>query len=430
MTPSKSNLNKESCSPISSNCIIWQGPDLSCINLCTGDSVSDVIYNLAVEICKIKDELNLEDVDLKCLIDNCALCPDPQKTLEVVLQLLIDKVCTLQELIDAIVNPSNEELTVRLAQCFYDTFTDGNGDLTNPVKISDYVSAIAQKVCSLISKVEGLEDDVVSLQDQLDNHEVRITDLENEGELQVTLTCTGTSPAPVDIDVAVEQIEQAFCSLKSATGEPSDLLDVISKECQPATGSTNVLKLTDPNSALWSTTVQSQNIADTMVRMWAAICDLRGAVKLIQDNCCKVTCDDVLIDFDVKWVSGSEIKLFFGSKSFLPTGFVDYKVLGNKFTFTDTAGHVWDKYIKLYEEVFNDPDVLSDGYGPIDLDNTAIDTSLGFTIKSDITLWNPDSGVVCVKCLEVVVPAPPETCCKICVDSDNVNDYIVIYYYE
>ena len=37
--------------PISSNSVIWQGPNISCINLCKGDSVSDIVYKLAVELC-------------------------------------------------------------------------------------------------------------------------------------------------------------------------------------------------------------------------------------------------------------------------------------------------------------------------------------------------------------------------------------------
>ena len=31
------NLDNRPCSPISSNCVIWQGPDITCIKLCTGE---------------------------------------------------------------------------------------------------------------------------------------------------------------------------------------------------------------------------------------------------------------------------------------------------------------------------------------------------------------------------------------------------------
>jgi len=43
------NYSSENCDPISSNCVIWQGPDIDCIDLCKGDTVSEVIYKLATE---------------------------------------------------------------------------------------------------------------------------------------------------------------------------------------------------------------------------------------------------------------------------------------------------------------------------------------------------------------------------------------------
>ena len=47
------NIYKHGCDPISSNCVIWQGPDIECINLCKWDSVSDVVYKLAQELCTV-----------------------------------------------------------------------------------------------------------------------------------------------------------------------------------------------------------------------------------------------------------------------------------------------------------------------------------------------------------------------------------------
>ena len=60
------NLDNSPCSPISSNCVIWQGPDIPCIKLCTGDTVSDVIHKLAIELCNIMDLLDVNGYDLSC----------------------------------------------------------------------------------------------------------------------------------------------------------------------------------------------------------------------------------------------------------------------------------------------------------------------------------------------------------------------------
>ena len=60
------NLDNKPCSPISSNCVIWQGPDIPCIKLCAGDTVSDVVAKLAAELCTVLDILNVTNYDLSC----------------------------------------------------------------------------------------------------------------------------------------------------------------------------------------------------------------------------------------------------------------------------------------------------------------------------------------------------------------------------
>ncbi len=45
-------INKKNgpCDPISSNCVIWQGPDLPCVDICNGDSISAVIAGLCDQL--------------------------------------------------------------------------------------------------------------------------------------------------------------------------------------------------------------------------------------------------------------------------------------------------------------------------------------------------------------------------------------------
>ena len=86
------------CSNISSNCVIWQGPDLPCIDICNGDSVSEVIAKLAEELCKIIDsvagEPDLSGLDLKCVLPGGQEAPSK---LSDTLQLIIDKICSTTE---------------------------------------------------------------------------------------------------------------------------------------------------------------------------------------------------------------------------------------------------------------------------------------------------------------------------------------------
>jgi hypothetical protein len=94
MIPSNSNLSKENCSSISSNCVIWQGPDIPCLNLCNGDSVSDVVYKLAEDYCNFKDSLDVEELDITDLLTACGTnTPAPQeKSIVKILEIMIDKI--------------------------------------------------------------------------------------------------------------------------------------------------------------------------------------------------------------------------------------------------------------------------------------------------------------------------------------------------
>ena len=85
--------NKENCTPTSSNCIIWQGPDIPCIKLCKGDSITDVLYNFATDYCDLLKELNPSKYDLSCLT-NIKCPPD---TFRELIQLLIKRICEVEQ---------------------------------------------------------------------------------------------------------------------------------------------------------------------------------------------------------------------------------------------------------------------------------------------------------------------------------------------
>lgn len=422
MTPIKSSINKEGCSPVSSNCVVWQGPDLCCINLCTGDTVSDVVYKLAVELCNLQQELDLSDTDLKCIFEACQACPQPEKTLKVILQLLIDKVCSLEDLINSLdVSTAGDELVIRMANCFH---YQVDGDWIRDLQHSEYTKRIGQRVCDLGDQIALFLSNINDLQDQIDTLDNRVDALESQGDLQVIPSCVYPNSTPRNIDEAWETLETAFCTLKGATGNPSEILDVVDGECSPLPGDSNVKSLSDSSAVLW--TGSSQTLAETLVKMWAAICDLRGAVKTIQDTCCTFSCEDIIIDFDAKVTDSATVTLFFGAKSVLPAGFTDCNAaLGNKLTITDGSGAVFSTYIKLREDVFNDPTALSEGYA-IDLSSSAVDPSKGLTFQMDACLTN--GGTTCVKCVTVQASAT-NTCafCEITAEGATGDSLVVIY---
>jgi len=86
------NLNKTGCSPMSSNCIIWQGPEIPCLSLCKGDNITQVIYDLAINFCDLYEQLSPETYNIECLnLDECNI-----KVFKDLFQAIIDKVCFLE----------------------------------------------------------------------------------------------------------------------------------------------------------------------------------------------------------------------------------------------------------------------------------------------------------------------------------------------
>ncbi len=83
------------CIPTSSNCIIWDGPNIECLNLCTNDNITSVVYELATQYCALAEQLNLENLDFSC-IDNTG---DDPTDINELLQLVITILCELQNTI-------------------------------------------------------------------------------------------------------------------------------------------------------------------------------------------------------------------------------------------------------------------------------------------------------------------------------------------
>jgi hypothetical protein len=85
------NINKETCSPVSSNCVIWQGPDIPCLNLCKGATITEVVYELATEFCNLYAQFDPTGYNYDCLnIEGC-----PPETFKDLFQILINRVCSI-----------------------------------------------------------------------------------------------------------------------------------------------------------------------------------------------------------------------------------------------------------------------------------------------------------------------------------------------
>jgi hypothetical protein len=274
------NLDNRPCSPISSNCVVWQGPSLGCINLCTGDTISDVVAKLAEELCTLIAQTNVTDYDLTCLgITSCG-----PKDFQALIQLLIDKICELEGVSP---NNGNEKTTsgcpdcvVTVAPCFR------VGNATN-MQLVDYVQMIAQRVCAIL-------DDIANINTQITNLDNRVTVLENAVPPSFTLpsfvvNCTlspgvviGGNSYPIDtiLNALVNNPTNGYCALLGSTGFPADLSSAVQGACITSSTPTVSQKPTPFGTVYNGSWVNSPvTVADTITNLWITICDIYDYVS-------------------------------------------------------------------------------------------------------------------------------------------------------
>jgi hypothetical protein len=274
------NLDNSSCNPISSNCVIWQGPDIPCIKLCTGDSVTDVVYALATELCTIVDQVNISTLDLSCLD---IITGTPTNTNQL-LQILIDKICELNNVSTTPTRGGSScptDCIVPVAGCLQ---IDGQ----TTMKLLDYVQLIGNKICLLLDSISTINS---SLTDLIN----RVIELESVPPTppfvlpSVVPDCTladgsvmeGVSyPLNIILTALINDDNHGYCALLGATGQPSEIETAYSTV--PINGSaisyTNcTLTLEQYFASSWF--ASPNNLSQSFTNLWLVVQDLRDSYK-------------------------------------------------------------------------------------------------------------------------------------------------------
>ena len=265
------NYDNSPCSPISSNCVIWQGPDLPCIKLCKGDTISDVIEALALELCDILDTLDIKNYDLTCF-DITACGPKDFITL---IQFLIDRICALEN-IDATTTSTTAagcpDCVVSVAPCFV------IGTQTT-MQLVDYVNAIGLRICSIIT-------DIANINLQISNILIRVTALEDAPSPaipipSIVINCNiGTllSGNSYSLDIVLDQLinntTNGYCSLIGVLGTISQIGTSLVPDCSFSIDITS-----NPN---WTATPTT--LAESITNIWIALCQITSTPLSVEDT--------------------------------------------------------------------------------------------------------------------------------------------------
>lgn len=393
------NINKETCSPISSNCVLWNGPDIQCLDLCKGDTVTDVVYKAASELCEVLNILNITSYDISCFnLGNCA-----PETFQQLIQYLIGQICDLNQITtnnggsstpNQIDPPAPGEdcpdCVVNIADCFY--FINGLGDTVTQMSLKDYAIAMGNKICAIIQGT-------IAIQEQVNQDGNRIGQLENQvAELApyvpptVTPVCVLPSVA-TEMDIVLAAVETQFCDLRQATGMPADLYNKIGLQCAGLNSEQVLSGGTGTMSSIPGWTPGVTNVAQALGNMWLTICDMRQAIKNIKLNCCPSGCDGILLNLYAQ-ITGNSLTVYISGT--VPAGFAECSGV-TQLRITDSNGN----YITVNFSILAYLNDLG-GY-VIDLTSTPVNATLDLTLEMQPCLSNSSTAAVCQSCLEYVL---------------------------
>lgn len=273
------NFDNSPCSPISSNCVIWQGPNIPCIKLCTGDTISDVIHKLATELCNIMDLLDVDGYDLSCFdLSSCA-----PNNIQELIQFLIERICALEAInITETSTPGSipestpgarrssiAETLVTVAPCFVI-------GTTTVMTIPEYAQAMGTKICSII-------DQISLINSQITNIDIRVTALESNIIVfpptpSIVLNCnigslfSGNSyTIDLVLNELINNVTNGYCTYISVLGTPLQLSSSFFTTCL-----FDILITGDPN---W--TASPVLLSESITNVWIAICAIYNSITPI-----------------------------------------------------------------------------------------------------------------------------------------------------
>lgn len=269
--------------PISASCVVWNGPDIPCINLCKGDTIEDVVYELAKILCDITENvLDVTTLDFECLIVN-GQCP-PETLLET-LQLLISNACTPPTPPDP---PGPEPLpNVNLPECLW--YVNGEGDTVTALPLDEYVEYLASQICQILADISSINAVITSLNTRVTILEAAIGGGGGGGGSAITNVTTqclsGSAPGlTLPIATAFFNLEQKLCQYLALLGTVTEWQAMFDNICIDNTTALPCGTGTYGDIAGWIDNPIS--VAGSMNNLWLVVCKINDCISGTSDLPC------------------------------------------------------------------------------------------------------------------------------------------------
>ena len=291
MIPTNSSGTTNGCDNISSNCVVWQGPDITCINLCSGDTISEVTAKIATKVCDLITNGVISNPSLTGLDLTCLNIPGTTPTdIVPVLQAMVVEICSNTSACST--RPSSSTLPIMtLPACLQ--YNDANGNPVTELRLDLFAELIAQQVCTNLSSINLINSTVTNYSNRLDVLEACVLPCSGAiVEVQIVPTCVSNVGQPTNVSVVVLALESAYCTLVGGTGTVAQMnLAIAQSSIVSASPTRNNSSATYSSIGGWNLTPTT--LAQSLQNAWVVIDDLYTAVGSIQTNCCAGGCSAV-----------------------------------------------------------------------------------------------------------------------------------------
>lgn len=310
MNPLNSNLGS---SAENTGQITWTGPAITCLGICKGDKLNKVMTLIASKVCELAAPMDLSALTLQCALDIFSKDEAGNRTLSNVLQLLIDNECGLKELIDNIQDQidgiRNNNLVLDL-RCL---------GIAPGYTVETALQGLINAVCDIKVDLSTLTGRVNNLNTQLQDH------LNEDVVIPEVKIATCITPSDTVISQSVIQLAASYCDYKGAVGTKAHIQTALSRQ-------TSDINEKMASVVGWIATPLDMAQLVNNLFLYEAFNDAR--ITNIENNCCKVTCRDIKIGFDIL-VSESTISVVFSdvAGTDIPAGMED---LGSQLIISDS----------------------------------------------------------------------------------------------
>jgi len=384
MIPTNSSGTTNGCDNISSNCVVWQGPDITCIDLCTGDTITDVTHKLATKVCKLITDGVTSNPSLAGLDLTCLNIPGITPTEFIpVLQAMVTQICANTGTGQVPNSSSNLSASAQvqadlpimtLPACLQ--YNDPSGNPVTTLRLDLFATLISQQVCTNLASIQVINTTLTSYSSRLDILEACVLPCSSAVvEKQVVPTCIMNVGVLTDVSVLLLALEVRFCALETAVGLPAAINLAIGQ----TTITSSTLSLSGNKAAYgaiggWNSSVTS--LAQSVQNSWIVMDDLYAAVANIQTNCCPSGCEGITYGFTTTEIfasSGliSSVNFNFQNSS-IPNDFNDASGF-SVIKVTDVAGVVAQSTVSV--------STLQNSVGGIDLSVATLNTAQALTAQ-------------------------------------------------